>query len=83
MHQTFYVEVDEEITSIVEKLKKQELKKGLIKKHITAQRLLQKKLIYNPLAPYIQFPKARPSMRRAQKQFLTLIKSIAFLKVSS
>lgn len=52
----------------------------IIKKHRSAQRMLLKYRVYNPLAKYIKFPRARPSMRRAYDQFLTLMDSSCLLR---
>ncbi|MBN1183465.1 MAG: toprim domain-containing protein, partial [Bacteroidales bacterium] len=45
----------------------------IIKKHIAAQRLLEKIKIYNPFEKYIKFPAVRAIARRGQEQFLGLI----------
>ena len=52
----------------------------IIKKHVSAQKLLEKINVFNPLWKYIKFPKKRPSMRRIFDQFLTLIDSVCFLR---
>ena len=52
----------------------------IIKKHRSAQRLLQKIPVFNPFAPYLTFPKIRTTMRRAQEQFLILIDSSCLLR---
>jgi hypothetical protein len=50
------------------------------RKFIAAQRMLEKYRVYNPIAPYITFSTARPTMRRALKYFLTLILGIGLWK---
>ena len=52
------------------------LKKRIISKHSTAHRLLKKIKVVNPYARFIRFPIGRPIMRRRQKQFLGMNKSI-------
>jgi len=54
--------------------------KKIIKKHHAAQMLLKKVFIYNPYCSHIKFPAARPSMRRAYEQFLTMIDTICYLR---
>jgi DNA primase len=57
----------------------EEMKK-IMKKHHAAQVLLENVHVFNPYCKYIQFPTARPSMRRAYEQFLTMIDTICFLR---
>jgi hypothetical protein len=52
----------------------------IIRKHYAAQMLLKKVYVYNPYCKHIKFPTARPSMRRAYEQFLTMIDTICFLR---
>ena len=52
--------------------------KQIISKFVTAQRLLKPVKMYNPIARYIRFPSTRPTMRRAQKHFLSLNNAIGF-----
>jgi hypothetical protein len=52
----------------------------IIKKHHAAQVLLKKVFVYNPYCKHINFPAARPSMRRAYEQYLTMIDTICFLR---
>jgi hypothetical protein len=47
----------------------------IVKKHVAAQRLLEKIPVFNPFAPLVEFPKFRTVMRRAQDQFLILMDS--------
>jgi len=54
--------------------------KKIIKKHHAAQLLLKKVFVYNPYCNHIKFPAARPSMRRAFEQFLTMIDTICYLR---
>ena len=52
---------------IVAKTKEEEI----TRKHVSAQKLLEKINIFNPLWKYIKFPDRRPAMRRIFDQFLT------------
>ena len=52
----------------------------IIKKHQTAGRILERLPVFNPLAGFIRFPVNRPTMRRAQDQFLTLLEAVAILR---
>jgi hypothetical protein len=52
----------------------------IIEKHQAAQRLLAPVAVFNPLAPYLRFPTGRPTMRRAQDQFLTLLETVAMTR---
>ena len=52
----------------------------LVKKHITAQRMLKPQKIFNPFSSYIRFPQIKTIMRRAQEQFLTLIDAVCFIQ---
>ena len=54
--------------------------KKIMKKHHAAQILLAKVHVFNPYWRHIQFPTARPSMRRAYDQFLTMIDTICFVR---
>lgn len=47
--------------------------------HRNLQRLLRPLQVVNPFAPYLSYPDERLQMRREQKKYLTLIKSIALL----
>jgi hypothetical protein len=42
--------------------------------------LLEKVYVFNPYWKHIQFPTARPSMRRAYEQFLTMIDTVCFFR---
>jgi hypothetical protein len=52
----------------------------IIRKHYAAQVLLKKVYVYNPYCKHIRFPSARPSMRRAYEQYLTMIDTICYLR---
>jgi len=54
--------------------------KKIINKHYAAQMQLKKVYVYNPFCKHISFPTARPSMRRAYEQYLTMIDTICFLR---
>ena len=57
-------------------------KKGLdkiINKHIYAQRLLKKVLVFNPYAELLSFPTSKLKTRRDNEKFLRLINVICFL----
>jgi hypothetical protein len=49
------------------------------RKHHNVQRLLRPLRVVNPYAPSLAYPDGRLQMRREQKKYLTLIKSIALL----
>jgi hypothetical protein len=49
-------------------------------RHRVAGRMLEALPVFNPLAPFLSFPTSRPSMRRAQEQFLSLLETLALLK---
>ncbi len=52
----------------------------IIRKHYAAQAQLKQVYVYNPYCKYIRFPSARPSMRRAYEQYLTMIDTICYLR---
>ena len=52
----------------------------VIKVHHAAQRLLQQRLIINPLAEFLDFPKSMMRLRRDHGRFLELISSICHLR---
>lgn len=52
----------------------------VIKVHHAAQRLLEKKVIINPLAEFLDFPKSMMRLRRDHGRFLELIASICHLR---
>jgi hypothetical protein len=52
----------------------------IMAKHHGAQKLLEDVKVFNPYWQHIGFPTARPSMRRAYEQFLTMIDTICFLR---
>jgi DNA primase catalytic core len=53
---------------------------AIMKKHIAAQRLLEKIPVFNPFARLVEFPKTRTVMRRAQDQFLSLMEASCLLR---
>jgi DNA primase len=52
----------------------------VLKVHHAAQRLLEQKVIINPLADYLDFPKRMMRLRRDHGRFLELISSICHLR---
>ena len=52
----------------------------IVKTHQVAQRILRRLPVFNPLAPFLSFPVSRPTMRRTQDQFLTLLEAVALLR---
>ena len=52
----------------------------IIERHQAAGRLLAAIPVFNPLSPYLRFPANRPTMRRAQGQFLTLLETVALAR---
>ncbi len=58
---------------------KKKTKDGIVAVHQNMQRLLQPLAVVNPYANEIKFPDTRLRMRRDQKKYLTLIRSIALL----
>ena len=56
-----------------------EAKKAILRRHHNAQRLLQPIRVVNNLAPSLLFPSDRLILRREQKKYLLLIKTIALL----
>jgi hypothetical protein len=78
----------EQTRRILEKQREQESLEGLIqtsseemilRKHHNAQRLLRRLKVVNPYAGELTYPDDKLLMRREQKKYLTLIKTIAFL----
>jgi len=59
-------------------LQKRDLNK-IIDKHIYAQRLLKKVLVFNPYAESLSFPTQKLKTRRDNEKFLRLINVICFL----
>jgi len=59
-------------------LQKKDLDK-IISKHIYAQRLLKKSLVFNPYAEFLTFPTSKLKTRRDNEKFLRLINVICFL----
>ena len=59
-------------------LQKKDLNK-IIDKHIYAQRLLKKILVFNPYAESLSFPTSKLKTRRDNDKFLRLINVICFL----
>ncbi|MDI7237561.1 CHC2 zinc finger domain-containing protein [Leptospira santarosai] len=58
---------------------KQNTKEQIVTRHQNVQRLLKRVAVVNPYAKEIKFPDTRLRMRRDQKKYLTLIRSIALL----
>ncbi|UNE67088.1 CHC2 zinc finger domain-containing protein [Leptospira interrogans] len=58
---------------------KQNTKEKLVTRHQNIQRLLKSIAVVNPYAKEIKFPDTKLRMRRDQKKYLTLIRSIALL----
>ncbi|OMI15280.1 DNA primase [Leptospira weilii serovar Heyan] len=58
---------------------KQNTKEKIVTRHQNIQRLLKSIAVVNPYAKEIKFPDTRLRMRRDQKKYLTLIRSIALL----
>ena len=54
-------------------------KAAVIKKHHTAQRLLEPLIVINPYAEQLTFPASSLRARRDQKKYLMLIKAVTFL----
>jgi hypothetical protein len=52
----------------------------VIAKHRTAQRLLEPLVVINPYADQLEFPAESLRARRDHKKYLTLIKTVAFLR---
>lgn len=52
----------------------------ILKKHQTAQRILEAVPVFNEYAPLLSYPMGRTSMRRSQDQFLNLIEAICLLR---
>ena len=59
-------------------LQKRDLDK-IVEKHIYAQRLLKKVLVFNPFAEALSFPSSKLKTRRDNDKFLRLINVICFL----
>jgi len=59
-------------------LQKKDLDK-IINKHIYAQRLLKKVLVFNPYAEFLTFPTSKLKTRRDNEKFLRLINVVCFL----
>jgi hypothetical protein len=53
---------------------------AIVAKHRTAQRLLEPLVIINPYAEQLEFPAESLRARRDHKKYLTLIKTVAFLR---
>ncbi len=52
----------------------------IIEQHLAAQRLLQDRIIVNPLAEYLDFPATQMRARRDHERFMDLIASVCFLR---
>ena len=53
---------------------------AIISKHRAAQRLLQKRVIVNPIAPFMDFPDSLMRLRRDHYRFIDLMAVICFLR---
>ena len=53
---------------------------AIILKHRAAQRLLQKRVIVNPIAPFMDFPDGLMRLRRDHDRFIDLMAVICFLR---
>ena len=53
---------------------------AIISKHHAAQKLLQKRLIVNPIAPFMDFPDGLMRLRRDHDRFIDLMAVICFLR---
>ncbi|EMF82559.1 putative DNA primase [Leptospira weilii serovar Topaz str. LT2116] len=78
----------EQTRTILEIQREQETLEGIVKKrdkdkivtlHKNIQRILRPLVVVNPYAKEMKFPDTKLRMRRDQKKYLTLIKSIALL----
>ncbi|WP_036074629.1 CHC2 zinc finger domain-containing protein [Leptospira noguchii] len=78
----------EQTRTILEIQREQETLEGIVKKrdkekilklHKNVQRVLRPLVVVNPYAKELKFPDTKLRMRRDQKKYLTLIKSIALL----
>nr|WP_246433782.1 CHC2 zinc finger domain-containing protein [Spirochaeta isovalerica] len=52
----------------------------IVKKHISAQRLLEKKMIVNPYGEHLDFPSRLMRSRRDNDRFIDLIATVCFLR---
>jgi DNA primase catalytic core len=53
---------------------------AIIAKHQSAQKLLQKRVIVNPIAPFMDFPDSLMRLRRDHDRFIDLMAVICFLR---
>jgi len=66
--------------SIERKYLKEDVIPGIIKKHKSAQRLLQKIIIVNPFRSFLNFPDTTMRTRRDFDRFIDLIACVCFLR---
>ncbi|AXR64083.1 CHC2 zinc finger domain-containing protein [Leptospira mayottensis] len=72
------LEIQRELETLEGIVKKRD-KEKILKLHKNIQRVLRPLVVVNPYAKELKFPDTKLRMRRDQKKYLTLIKSIALL----
>lgn len=72
------LEIQRELETLEGIVKKRD-KEKILKLHKNIQRILRPLVVVNPYAKELKFPDTKLRMRRDQKKYLTLIKSIALL----
>ncbi|WP_017862815.1 CHC2 zinc finger domain-containing protein [Leptospira santarosai] len=73
------LEIQRELETLEGIVKKRD-KEKILKLHKNVQRILRPFVVVNPYAKELKFPDMKLRMRRDQKKYLTLIKSIALLQ---
>ncbi|ULH27605.1 CHC2 zinc finger domain-containing protein [Leptospira weilii] len=73
------LEIQRELETLEGIVKKRD-KEKIYKQHKNIQRILRPLVVVNPYAKEMKFPDTKLRMRRDQKKYLTLIKSIALLQ---
>ncbi|AVV51922.1 CHC2 zinc finger domain-containing protein [Leptospira santarosai] len=73
------LEIQRELETLEGIVKKRD-KEKILKLHKNVQRILRPFVVVNPYAKELKFPDTKLRMRRDQKKYLTLIKSIALLQ---
>ncbi|EKR62707.1 putative DNA primase [Leptospira weilii str. 2006001853] len=73
------LEIQRELETLEGIVKKRD-KEKIYKQHKNIQRILRPLVVVNPYAKELKFPDTKLRMRRDQKKYLTLIKSIALLQ---
>ncbi|MDI7212100.1 CHC2 zinc finger domain-containing protein [Leptospira santarosai] len=73
------LEIQRELETLEGIVKKRD-KEKILKLHKNVQRILRPLVVVNPYAKELKFPDTKLRMRRDQKKYLTLIKSIALLQ---